>query len=578
MMDLLVNQPRRMLAERQQLDTLARTETWFKVRGWSQRADGGLEVEFTLELTQGDKVEAVLVYPVFYPDVAAYVRPKNHGEAWSGHQYPGTGVLCLEYGPDNWHEGVTGVDLVKSANKLVWQEFMRLMSPRRAPGIPSRHTTTVGQYLRNANKRFILTSAFLKAAAAQVIGTAQPLVLLTYSNEVDTVSMVKEVGNGPAMQLLGNLTLPAAAPQPGLLVRIEAPAPSRALARDELLELVPTEERVQAKGKAIVLCDTNSSIRVFNLPEADTEQPTELTVLDATEEHNPRLPEKYTKLSSLHVTIAGMGSLGSKVAVSLARCGFRSFCLIDVDVLMPHNLVRHDMDWRSVGQAKVDAVAERIYAVAPDATVLALPFDVAGQENPMVMSEVANVVGKSHLVIDATAEAHAFLTLASVCKRAAVPMVWGEVFAGGFGGLIARSRPTKDAAPAILRRHIQNVMNTLAPVPKVEVKRYSAETDGQVFTADDACVTWVAGILTSFAVDVVLNEQEPDFPYPAYLLGFKKFWEFDQPFDTKPIADPELLSDTTPEENLTEQDAKAFESFQKLVKGRSNGASNNHPG
>ena len=107
-------------------------------------------------------------------------------------------MFCLEYGPDNWHEGVTGADLVKSANKLIWQEFMRLMSPRRAPGIPSRHTTTVGQFLRNANKRFILTSAFLKAAAAQVIGTAQPLVLLTYSNNVDTVSMVKGSGQWPS--------------------------------------------------------------------------------------------------------------------------------------------------------------------------------------------------------------------------------------------------------------------------------------------------------------------------------------------------------------------------------------------
>lgn len=196
----------------------------------------------------------------------------------------------------------------------------------------------------------------------------------------------------------------------------------------------------------------------------------------------------------------------------------------------------------------------------------------------MVMSELANVVGKSHLVIDATAEAHAFLNLASVCKRAAIPMVWGEVFAGGFGGLIARSRPTKDAAPVILRRYIQNVMNTLAPVPKVEVKRYSAETNGQVFTADDACVTWVAGILTSFALDTVLNGQEPDFPYPAYLLGFKKFWEFDQPFDTKPIAAPEVLTDTALEEPLTGKDVKAFQSLQKLVKGRETGASNNHPG
>lgn len=578
-MELLADQPRRMLAEKQLLETLARVEKWFTVRGWSLRDDGGLEVEFTISLPEDIVFEGLLVYPALFPDVAAYIRPKKSGESWSTHQYRGSGVLCLEFGPDNWEPSVTGVNLVKSANKLIWQELMQVLVPEMAPDVPARHTTSAGQHLRSQHQRFILTPALMTEARAQAAGTARPLVLLTAKGAVDSVSMVKEVGSTPS-ELLGGLTLPAALPQPGLLIRIATPAPSRALKLAELLELLPSEEREQAAGMAVVLCDSNSGIRVFLVPQAQADpltELTELTVLDATEEQNPRLPEPHKKLSSLHVTIAGMGSLGSKVAVSLARCGFRNFHLIDVDVLMPHNLVRHDLDWRSVGLAKVDAVAERIYSVAPDANVLPVPFDVGGQENPAVMSELAKVVSTSQLVIDATADAHAFLNLASICKRGGVPMVWGEVFAGGFGGLMSRSRPTKDADPLTLRRHVHNVLNTLSPVPKIEVQRYSAESDGQVFIADDGCVSWFAGMLTSFALDAVLNEQEPDFPYPAYLVGFKKFWEFKEPFDTKPIHGPEIQTASQAEEPLTGEQARALESFREITKGPNRGASNNHP-
>ena len=63
------------------------------------------------------------------------------------------------------------------------------------------------------------------------------------------------------MQLLGNLTLPAAAPQPGLFVRIEAPAQVELLHEMNCLNWCQLRS-VQAKGKAMVLCDTNSSIRI----------------------------------------------------------------------------------------------------------------------------------------------------------------------------------------------------------------------------------------------------------------------------------------------------------------------------
>ena len=41
------------------------------------------------------------------------------------------------------------------------------------------------------------------------------------------------------------------------------------------------------------------------------------------------------------------------------------FLLLDGDVLLPGNLVRHDLDWASVGGHKVDELAWRLAVVRP---------------------------------------------------------------------------------------------------------------------------------------------------------------------------------------------------------------------
>ena len=59
----------------------------------------------------------------------------------------------------------------------------------------------------------------------------------------------------------------------------------------------------------------------------------------------PRLPAEYAGLAPVRVGIVGLGSLGSKIAVSLARSGLRRFLLVDDDVLLPENICRHELSW-----------------------------------------------------------------------------------------------------------------------------------------------------------------------------------------------------------------------------------------
>lgn len=67
--------------------------------------------------------------------------------------------------------------------------------------------------------------------------------------------------------------------------------------------------------------------------------------------------------------IIGCGSVGSLVAIELARAGVGTFLLIDSDIMGYHNICRHQCGIQDVGKYKTEAVKERILQINPTAIV-----------------------------------------------------------------------------------------------------------------------------------------------------------------------------------------------------------------
>lgn len=65
----------------------------------------------------------------------------------------------------------------------------------------------------------------------------------------------------------------------------------------------------------------------------------------------------------------GCGSVGSLVAVELAKAGVGTFMLVDMDVFGYHNICRHQCGIYDVGRYKTDAVADRIWQINPYANI-----------------------------------------------------------------------------------------------------------------------------------------------------------------------------------------------------------------
>ncbi len=84
--------------------------------------------------------------------------------------------------------------------------------------------------------------------------------------------------------------------------------------------------------------------------------------------------------------IIGLGSVGSLIALELAKTGVGHFVLIDSDVVEYHNICRHQAGISEIGMFKVDAMETRILDINPKAEVLKfattienLPKDVFDQ-------------------------------------------------------------------------------------------------------------------------------------------------------------------------------------------------------
>lgn len=76
-------------------------------------------------------------------------------------------------------------------------------------------------------------------------------------------------------------------------------------------------------------------------------------------------PGVHKKLKKGKIAIAGIGGLGSNIAVSLARMGVGYLKLIDYDVVEPSNLNRQQYFTDQIGMLKTDALKQNLLRINP---------------------------------------------------------------------------------------------------------------------------------------------------------------------------------------------------------------------
>jgi tRNA A37 threonylcarbamoyladenosine dehydratase len=101
----------------------------------------------------------------------------------------------------------------------------------------------------------------------------------------------------------------------------------------------------------------------------------------------------YRRIRGARIAVAGLGGVGSWAAEALARCGVARLVLIDFDHIAESNINRQVHALAStLGQAKVEALRERIAQIHPGCEVQAVDAFVTPEDWPQMLGEPVDVV------------------------------------------------------------------------------------------------------------------------------------------------------------------------------------------
>ena len=550
-----------IVRERDAVQRLQQEAEWLDGIEWTLSPSAELELNAAI-VTHGHAYNVRMTYPKHFPYAPPIVCPSDSIDSWSSHQYR-DGTLCLEWGPDTWVPTVTGAQVLESAYRLLHIENpLGSDTPQVAP---SRHYLTQGQKLRNTLERVYLSERLCthlnslpkltsgsmtfsihpqRNSYTLLIQELQPVSGTVWKDaEIPNALRAKKAGAWICHGLFFTVDLPAAA-LTGLSSFQDMDV---ALGTAGYNDISLTDlEALKAYGlentpKAILVADQNRNAHIYSVYRKDLLF--RVHNLQAGESASrPRTPVELQPLAEKKIGIVGLGSLGSKVALSLARMGAKRFYLVDDDILLPENLCRHALDWQSAGEHKTAAVAQAIDRIVAAAEIDISNLNLTGQENPATLSGILDKLSRCDVVLDMTAVSDVFNLLTGVCNPSSTPLVWAEVFAGGFGGLVARSRPKKDPSPQVVRAAFLRYTEENPFTEGTVQAPYALEdTEGHVVIASDADVSIIAAHATNLAADTVLEREPSDYSYSLYLIGLKRSWVFEAPFYNIPIQTAHFL-------------------------------------
>jgi tRNA A37 threonylcarbamoyladenosine dehydratase len=137
------------------------------------------------------------------------------------------------------------------------------------------------------------------------------------------------------------------------------------------------------------------------------------------------------KLRASHVTVVGLGGVGSWSVEALARSGVGKLTLIDLDDVCATNTNRQlpalDPEW---GRLKTEVLADRVKRINPDCEVTAVADFLTARSAQTLLANTP------HLVIDAIDAVADKAVLVAACREKGLPVL----VCGGAGG---RTDPTQ---------------------------------------------------------------------------------------------------------------------------------------
>lgn len=241
------------------------------------------------------------------------------------------------------------------------------------------------------------------------------------------------------------------------------------------------------------------------------------------------------KLTDATAVFVGVGSLGSSIAVHLARSGIGRFHLFDPDRLEPENICRHTADLSGLYQHKVGAVGAAIQRRNPQAEVQPYPVSPLWDGPPEAAAALQKLLGQpSTLLIVTTADDQVERSLNEIAILSGAPALFATVLDEAAYGRVFRVLPGRTACYQCILDH---QTETPDAHPFLEAETGTAEPRLAAYRqpgiagvgVDVEQVAVVAARLALQTLGAPLGVGYPDAHGDHFLLSFRDGWIFDHP-------------------------------------------------
>ena len=204
-----------------------------------------------------------------------------------------------------------------------------------------------------------------------------------------------------------------------------------------IMEDCYTDEYMHKQYDYIVIVSRNEEAKIF-VKAGDDYHEIETSYIPAQHDlysRNKGLIE-VDILKDKKVTIVGLGSGGSAIAVELAKAGVGKFALFDFDRLELHNLSRHYCSINDLGRLKIDALYDVIKGKNPYAEIEKYPIDITKN-----IKLLESQIEKSDLLLCATDNNVSRFIISSCLVKYQKVGLFGGVITRAEGGQVFRYRP-----------------------------------------------------------------------------------------------------------------------------------------
>ncbi len=389
-----------------------------------------------------------VVFPRFFPFQPIIINNKEP-KRLSKHEYNDK-TMCLKWGIDNWNENITVKKMIINLIELLFIENPYGDDHGVAE---SGDKFTFSQIISSGDTLLVDLETMGRFSKPKGFGEIMIKETPSYN-----LYFIDKIDN----EKIKHLVRPREKKKQFIYWMFEEKSDEMVISKKEIFKnyfedrdicfiFFKGDRRIRIYRKEIITLEKKKKM-IEQIPEENREsflsgeitEYFELNIRYTEEEQEKRLKINKNILNK-KIAIMGLGSIGSRVLMDLARAGFDNFLLCDGDIFLPNNIIRHELDASHIGDLKVEALSKKVNkTINKNAKFEFFTFALNGQESAAHTNMLLNQLSSCDLIIDCTADSNLIFSLNEIVKQKDINYISGSVLNGGVGNVLIKREKGSD--------------------------------------------------------------------------------------------------------------------------------------